>query len=102
MHHERVCCYKDPLVSLLIRNATILTMNDRWEVVEGGGVLVKDGVIVDVGPHVGAHATAGESDLTVIDAAQGYLSFLASSRPTSTCVRRCFAAAPTIWRCSIG
>jgi 5-methylthioadenosine/S-adenosylhomocysteine deaminase len=58
-------------VSLLIRNATILTMNDRWEVVEGGGVLVRDGVIADVGPHVDG-ATA-DPNATVIDAAQGYL-----------------------------
>ena len=56
-------------MSLLIRNATILTMNDRWEVVEGGSVLVRDGVIVDVGSHVQADSAAD----TVIDAAQGYL-----------------------------
>jgi 5-methylthioadenosine/S-adenosylhomocysteine deaminase len=56
-------------VNLLIRNATILTMNDRWEVVEGGSVLVRDGVIVDVGAHIEADAFTG----TVIDAAQGYL-----------------------------
>src|SRR5918997_500693 len=53
-------------------------MNDRWEVVEGGGVLVRDGVIVDVGAHVDAAsprdtAAGGDDDLTVIDAAQGYL-----------------------------
>jgi 5-methylthioadenosine/S-adenosylhomocysteine deaminase len=60
-------------VSLLIRNATILTMNDRWDVVEGGGVLVRDGAIVDVGPHVGSASTDGDSDAVVIDAAQGYL-----------------------------
>jgi 5-methylthioadenosine/S-adenosylhomocysteine deaminase len=58
-------------VSLLIRNATILTMNDRWEVVEGGSVLVRDGMIVDVGPHVAA--TGSDAGVTVIDAAQGYL-----------------------------
>src|SRR5690349_14514770 len=43
-------------------------MNDRLEVVEGG-VLVRDGRIVDLGPHV--DATTGVD--TVIDAAQGYL-----------------------------
>src|SRR5262249_42201368 len=53
------------------RNATILTMNDRWEVVEGGGVLVRDGAIVDVGTHVDARE--GDSHTTVIDASQGYL-----------------------------
>ena len=58
-------------MNLLIRNATILTMNDRWEVVEGGGVLVRDGLIADVGAHVGRDG-AGD-DVTVIDAAQGYL-----------------------------
>src|SRR4029450_6370806 len=58
---------QSPLVSLLIRNATILTMNDRWEVVEGGGGLVRDGLIVDVAAHVNTGSD------TVIDAAQGYL-----------------------------
>jgi 5-methylthioadenosine/S-adenosylhomocysteine deaminase len=86
-------------VDLLIRNATILTMNDRWEVVENGGVLVRDGLIVDVGSHVtlesvnaavtsanpgkltnsdesataGKSTNAGDAGVTVIDAAQGYL-----------------------------
>lgn len=64
-------------MSLLIRNATILTMNDRWEVVEGGGVLVRDGIITDVGAHLGSvhvdDATVAGDDVTVIDAAQGYL-----------------------------
>jgi 5-methylthioadenosine/S-adenosylhomocysteine deaminase len=55
-------------LSLLVRNAVIVTMNDRLEVVEGG-VLVRDGRIVDVGPHVDAGADVD----TVIDAAQGYL-----------------------------
>jgi 5-methylthioadenosine/S-adenosylhomocysteine deaminase len=56
-------------VTLLVRNAVIVTMNDRLEVVEGG-VLVRDGRIADVGPHVENTATAAD---TVIDAAQGYL-----------------------------
>jgi len=76
LRYERVCCYKDPLVTLLIRNATILTMNDRWEVVEGGGVLVSDGMILDVGTHLSTGiAVSGrrDEDVTVIDAAQGYL-----------------------------
>ncbi len=61
-------------MTLLVRNAVIVTMNDRLEVVEGG-VLVRDGRIIDVGPHVdGATlSTAGEPPQTIIDAAQGYL-----------------------------
>jgi 5-methylthioadenosine/S-adenosylhomocysteine deaminase len=60
-------------VTLLVRNAVIVTMNDRLEVVEGG-LLVRDGRIVDVGPHVGTGVgEAGEAPQTVIDAAQGYL-----------------------------
>ena len=59
------------MTTLLVRNATVLTMNDRWEVVEGG-VLVRDGVIVEVGPDAGANQPAG-AIATTIDAAQGYL-----------------------------
>jgi 5-methylthioadenosine/S-adenosylhomocysteine deaminase len=60
-------------VTLLVRNAVIVTMNDRLEVVEGG-LLVRDGRIVDVGPHVGdGDFDADERPQTVIDAAQGYL-----------------------------
>jgi 5-methylthioadenosine/S-adenosylhomocysteine deaminase len=44
-------------------------MNDRMEVAEGG-LLVRDGRIADIGPHVGAGADTAD---TVIDAAQGYL-----------------------------
>lgn len=55
--------------SLLVRNATILTLNDRLDVVEGG-VAVDDGTIRAVGP-----AAEGALDRfdTVIDAAQGYV-----------------------------
>jgi 5-methylthioadenosine/S-adenosylhomocysteine deaminase len=45
-------------------------MNDRLDVIEGD-LLVRDGVIVDIGPHVGA--TADLKPDTIIDAAQGYL-----------------------------
>jgi 5-methylthioadenosine/S-adenosylhomocysteine deaminase len=55
-------------LSILVRNAVIVTMNDRLEVVEGG-LLVRDRRIVDFGPHVEAAADVD----TVIDAAQGYL-----------------------------
>jgi 5-methylthioadenosine/S-adenosylhomocysteine deaminase len=55
-------------LSILVRNAVIVTMNDRLEVVEGG-LLVRDRRIVDFGPHVDAAADVD----TVIDAAQGYL-----------------------------
>ncbi|MEP6592139.1 MAG: amidohydrolase family protein, partial [Acidobacteriota bacterium] len=50
----------------LIRNATIVTMNDRLDVLDGA-VLVRDGRIVSVGPEpeTGQHA--------VIDAGGGYL-----------------------------
>ncbi len=46
-------------------------MNDRLEVVEGG-LLVRDGRIADLGPHVGVDGEVVD-DATVIDAAQGYL-----------------------------
>ncbi len=43
------------MASLLVRNATILTMNDRMEIVEGD-VSVRDGRIVSIGaPAQGAH-----------------------------------------------
>jgi 5-methylthioadenosine/S-adenosylhomocysteine deaminase len=52
--------------SVLIRNATILTLNDRLDIVEGA-VAVRDGRILSVGSEL-----AGPFD-TVIDAAGGYL-----------------------------
>ena len=54
--------------SVLIRNATILTMDDQCSVVQGS-VVVRDGVIRSVG------APAGEDDPvdTVVDAKGGYL-----------------------------
>jgi 5-methylthioadenosine/S-adenosylhomocysteine deaminase len=55
--------------SLLIRNATILTMNDALDVVEGD-VLVRDGRIVAVGPRAASAAPGADR---VIDARQGYL-----------------------------
>jgi 5-methylthioadenosine/S-adenosylhomocysteine deaminase len=55
-----------PAISTLIRNATILTMNDALDIVEGS-VLVRDGRIVSVGPE-----PAGPQD-SVIDASGAYL-----------------------------
>jgi 5-methylthioadenosine/S-adenosylhomocysteine deaminase len=51
---------------ILIRNATIVTMNDRFEIVDGT-VVVADGRIISVGPE-----PPGRYE-TVIDAAGGYL-----------------------------
>jgi 5-methylthioadenosine/S-adenosylhomocysteine deaminase len=54
------------LKSILIRNATIVTMNDRFDIIEGA-VSVVDGRIASVGSHpTGPHGT-------IIDAAGGYL-----------------------------
>ena len=55
-----------PLPSLLIRNAVIVTMNDRLEIVEGD-VVVRDGRIDAVG------TSGGDTFDRVIDAAGGYL-----------------------------
>jgi 5-methylthioadenosine/S-adenosylhomocysteine deaminase len=52
--------------SLLIANGTIVTMNDRLEIVEGG-VFVRDGVIQAIGGTAGGHAD------TTIDAAGGFV-----------------------------
>ena len=52
--------------STLIRNATIVTMNDRLEIVDGA-VVVRDGRIVSVGPE-----PDGRHD-RVVDARGGYL-----------------------------
>ena len=52
--------------SILIRNATIVTMNDRLDIVEGA-VTVRDGRIVSVGPD------PGHRHDRVIDAGGGYL-----------------------------
>jgi 5-methylthioadenosine/S-adenosylhomocysteine deaminase len=51
---------------IIIRNATILTMNDAMDIVEGS-VSIRDGRIVAVGPD------ADIPDATSIDAAGGYL-----------------------------
>jgi 5-methylthioadenosine/S-adenosylhomocysteine deaminase len=52
--------------SILIRNATIVTMNDRLDIVDGS-VTVRDGRIVSVG------ADPGRRHASVIDAGGGYL-----------------------------
>jgi 5-methylthioadenosine/S-adenosylhomocysteine deaminase len=54
---------------LLIHNATVLTLNDRFEVVSGA-VAVADGRITDVGADVGSDPRGFD---TVIDARGGYL-----------------------------
>jgi 5-methylthioadenosine/S-adenosylhomocysteine deaminase len=56
-------------VSLLIRNATILTMNDGLDVVQGN-VAVEGRLIADVGPLAGDDESHYS---TVIDAHQGFL-----------------------------
>jgi 5-methylthioadenosine/S-adenosylhomocysteine deaminase len=53
---------------LLIRNARILTMNDRWEIADGD-VAVADGRIVGIGPD----ADRGATPERVIDARGGLL-----------------------------
>jgi 5-methylthioadenosine/S-adenosylhomocysteine deaminase len=52
--------------SILIRHATIVTLNDRFDIIDGA-VVVRNGRIASVGPDPG-----GRYD-TVIDAAGGYL-----------------------------
>ncbi len=52
--------------SVLIRNATILTMNDAWDVIDGA-VSIRHGLIVSVGRE------PAERHDTTIDAAGGYL-----------------------------
>ena len=80
--------------SILIRNATIVTMNDRLDILTGD-VVVRGGRIVSVGGHEsGRHSK-------VIDAGGGYL-LPGSSRRTSISVRRSSGAQPTTCRCSNG
>jgi 5-methylthioadenosine/S-adenosylhomocysteine deaminase len=55
--------------SLAVRNATIITMNDAFDIVEGD-VVIRDGRIVSIG--AGAADRAGAAD-KVIDAAGAYL-----------------------------
>ena len=54
------------MASTLIRNATILTMNDRFEVVDGA-VSIRDGVIASVGPE------PVEPHDTIVDGAGGFV-----------------------------
>src|SRR3954471_7592225 len=53
-------------MSLLIRGGTIVTMNDRWDVIEGD-VSIRDGRIAAIGPNL-----AGAHD-RVIEARGGYV-----------------------------
>ncbi len=52
-------------MTILVRNGTIVTMNDQLEILEGG-VLIRDGEIVSVG-------ATDESADRVIDARGGYI-----------------------------
>ena len=52
--------------SVLVRNAAILTLNDRLEIIEGA-VGIRDGRIISIGSEPDAHFE------TVLDAAGGYL-----------------------------
>ena len=79
-------------MSLLFRNATILTMNDALEII-AGDVLVDAGRIVEIG---NLSATAGYHARSTRAAV---ISSRDSSRRTSTSARRCFAATPTTSRC---
>jgi 5-methylthioadenosine/S-adenosylhomocysteine deaminase len=56
------------LPSLLVRNGTIVTMNDRLDVFEGA-VSIRDGRIADVGPDAGS----GPAHDRTIDAAGGFV-----------------------------
>src|SRR3954452_8932705 len=53
-------------MSLLIRGGTIVTMNDRWDVIEGD-VSIRDGRIAAIGPNL-----AGAHD-RVVEARGGYV-----------------------------
>ena len=53
-------------MSLLIRGGTVLTLNDRWDVIEGD-VSIRDGRIEAVGPQLD-----GQHD-RVIEARGGYI-----------------------------
>ncbi len=55
------------MATLLVRNAVIVTLNDHFDVVEGE-LLVRDGRIADIGPHL-----SPTEPHTSIDAAQGYV-----------------------------
>ena len=52
--------------SVLVRNATILTLNDRFDIIEGA-IAIRDRRIVSLGPE------PGERFDTIIDAAGGYV-----------------------------
>jgi 5-methylthioadenosine/S-adenosylhomocysteine deaminase len=56
-------------VSLLIRNAILVTMNDRLEVIEGG-ISIDQGRITALGPDVGQDSSGFSA---IIDAHQGYV-----------------------------
>ena len=82
--------------SLIVRNATIVTMNDAFDVVEGD-VVIRDGRIA-VDRRTIAEASADRSHRCRADRT----CCPDSSRRTFISARRCFEATPTIWRCSTG
>jgi len=82
------------MASLLIRGGTILTMNDRFDTVQGD-VLIRDGRIEAVGL-----VDAARHD-TILDAS-GALVLPGSSRRTSTCARRSSGASRTTSPSSTG
>ena len=53
-------------MSLLIRGGTVLTLNDRWDMVEGD-VSIRDGRIAAIGPNLTGHHDR------VVDARGGYI-----------------------------
>ncbi|MCK7491520.1 MAG: amidohydrolase family protein [Comamonadaceae bacterium] len=79
------------MASLLIRGGTVLTMNDRLDIVDGD-VLVRDGRIESVGRVDGGRGRLGPRRVRPRSCCPG------SSRRTSTCARRCSAASPTTSR----
>ena len=78
-------------MSLLIRGGIVLTMNDRFDVVEGD-VSIRDGRIAAIGSDIAETATTASSTRAAATSCP------ASSRRTSICARRCFAATPTTCR----
>jgi cytosine/adenosine deaminase-related metal-dependent hydrolase len=73
-------------LSLLIRNGLVVTMNDRFEIVEGD-VSIQGGRIAAIGANLSGHHSK------TIDARGGFI-LPGSSRRIFICARRSFAATP--------
>jgi 5-methylthioadenosine/S-adenosylhomocysteine deaminase len=58
--------------ALIIRGATIITMNDAFDIIEGD-VVIRDGRIVSVGPPAAGGGTAIEGGARIIDGRGSYL-----------------------------